>query len=395
MPRQVSDWLNAYMDYSEQSESPDNFHWWCGISTIASCLQRRTWFDMGFFRVYPNMYIVLVGPPGSRKNAAINISVGLLNKLENITICADVTTKEALVKDIERSAKQEEIDGKIYTHSSITIISKELSTFLGTNNIELLSWLTDLFDSHDRWEYKTKNSGTNTIFGLWVNLLGGSTPTWLVGSVPLNAIGGGFTSRIVFVVEAGPRKRNAIPTFTEKEIKLRDALISDLNDITQLKGAMKPNPEAREWFINWYEHSQVSPLHDDPRFGGYFERKHIHLLKAAMICCASESDSMIITRQHMERALFMLDAVEPSMVNAFGASGRSDNAIDIEDLKRVFKTSHQHTLTMKEISGLTWRDIPFDKLPVLLSQMVTMGLIKEKLEGGKLIYEWKEETQRG
>jgi len=162
--RRCKDFISSYMEYTAKSESPESYHRWCAMSIIASAVRRQVWIDMGFFRVYPNMYIVLVGPPGRcRKSVAINTATNLIQGLSDIRVSADAITREALIRAIKLSETQTEIGNKIYMHSSITIISKELSVFLGTNNSDLLSLLTDLYDNPDMWEYRTKNSGIDTI----------------------------------------------------------------------------------------------------------------------------------------------------------------------------------------------------------------------------------------
>src|SRR5574343_321589 len=64
MPRNYQNWLRAYVAFTADSESPDDFHFWTGVATIAGALRRRVWIDMRKFQWTPNFYIILVGPPG-------------------------------------------------------------------------------------------------------------------------------------------------------------------------------------------------------------------------------------------------------------------------------------------------------------------------------------------
>ena len=63
-PRNFPNWQEAYLEYAQHSEAPALMHFWTSVSCIAACLQRRCWIDMGYFRWYPNHYIVFVAPPG-------------------------------------------------------------------------------------------------------------------------------------------------------------------------------------------------------------------------------------------------------------------------------------------------------------------------------------------
>ena len=57
-----SGWLENYLKYTSAQESPDAFHLWTGLSVLAGALQRRVYFKQGYFRVFPNLYIVLCAP---------------------------------------------------------------------------------------------------------------------------------------------------------------------------------------------------------------------------------------------------------------------------------------------------------------------------------------------
>jgi len=386
MDRKCKNWLDTYMEYTKKAESPDTYHQWCGISIIAACLRRQVWLNMGHFEVYPNMYIVLVGPPGCRKNSAINIATKLAFKLDDVKFSADATTREALIRAIAGSEAKIELTEKKepYVHSSLTIISKELSVFLGTNNYDLLSLLTDLYDCHDKWEYRTKNMGIDTIRGVWLNMLAGTTPTWLVGSVPMNAIGGGFTSRVIFVVEDRPRHRNARPLLSEHEKKLQADLWYDLEKISMMKGEMNLDDSGEKWFIDWYEGNPLKS-NNDIRFEGYYERKHIHLLKTAMIISASFSENRIITKEHLKSALYIIEQLEEKMVNAFGSAGRSIHAPDIDAVLKYVQDFK--ILSREQLLKSVWRDISPKDIDIVIATLIDMKLIKKTFNNGIIYYE--------
>ena len=74
MPRQLVDWIDAYLKFTEKSEPPKMFHLWCAISVIASVLERKCRLEWGTITFYPNMYIVLVAPSGkARKGTAMGV----------------------------------------------------------------------------------------------------------------------------------------------------------------------------------------------------------------------------------------------------------------------------------------------------------------------------------
>src|SRR5438309_523994 len=72
--REAGNWLAAYLEYTKESESPDAYHVWTALSSIASVARRNVWLDQGIYLLYPNLYVALVGPPGrTGKSTAIRM----------------------------------------------------------------------------------------------------------------------------------------------------------------------------------------------------------------------------------------------------------------------------------------------------------------------------------
>ena len=175
MPRKLNDWLESYLLYTENSEPPKLFHVWTGISTIAAALQRKCTLNWGRLRFFPNMYIVLVGPPGKvRKGTAMSFGRNLLSRL-GIKMAAESTTREALVREIMNSQEtlMNDETGAISFHSSLTVYAPELVVFLGYNQQQLMMDLTDWFDCgqgpEGTWTYRTKHQGSDDIIGAGIS----------------------------------------------------------------------------------------------------------------------------------------------------------------------------------------------------------------------------------
>ena len=95
--RILPNWLEAYMAFTHSLESPDEYHTWTALSTIGGAVRRRAYFDMGHFKLYPNLYAVLVGPPGRcKKSTAMRVGRGMLAELPGIKFTTDSITREKL-----------------------------------------------------------------------------------------------------------------------------------------------------------------------------------------------------------------------------------------------------------------------------------------------------------
>ena len=118
MSRQVEDWIDGYVEFTDNSESPENFRRWTAISTIAAALQRKCFVEWGTITWYPNMYIVLVGPSGARKGTAMGPAYDMLEEL-NIPMAANATTLQALIRRRKDTNHTEVKDsGEMIFHSS-------------------------------------------------------------------------------------------------------------------------------------------------------------------------------------------------------------------------------------------------------------------------------------
>ena len=387
MSRELSDWLTKYLEYTENSESPISYHTWCGLSVIAGALQRRVYLKWGLGRViYPNLYVVLVGPSGrTRKGVAIGIAKDFLKKIPGITVTPESSSgRQAMIMAMKRAIVnfQDPSDGKIKFHCSVTAFSEELSVFLGQGDIAYLSNLTDWYDSKDDWEYETVGRGKDSLQGLCLNLMGGTAPDWIQSMIPQEALGGGFTSRIIFVVEEV--KRKIIPKYipTQEELEMQEVLQRDLERISQLAGEITFTEDAEKLYIDWYidQDKKLSaglPAVPDTRFAGYCERRATHLQKLMIICSASRCDDLKISAADFNRALSLLHMAELNMPKTFGGLGKSRMSDETDAVMGYIKSVR--TTTRKILLQKFYRDLDPNTLAQVESLMTQMGVLKIKL----------------
>jgi hypothetical protein len=123
-----------------------------------------------------------------------------------------------------------------------------------------------------------------------VNILGATAPDWLRSILPQEAFGGGFTSRVIFVVEESKKQIVADPRIPIEIQQMRPALVHDLEIINSMTGEMVFQEDTMAIYTEWYTRQSKSPVIKDPHFAGYCERRAIHVLKLSMICSASRSN---------------------------------------------------------------------------------------------------------
>lgn len=316
------------MEYTDNSEAPRLFRYWTAVSCVAAALQRKTYVSLGTLTFYPNLYIILCAPSGVRKGTAMGPGYELLNDI-GIKMSAQATTLQALVKRLKNTTHNEidPVTGKLMMHSSLTIFSKEFTVFLGYKNQELMSHLCDWYDCENRWRYETISRGEDEIIGVWVNLIGATTPELIQTSMPVEAIGGGLTSRMIIVFEVKKGKFVPFPMLTPGETELRSMLRADLERIAILSGRFRFEEEFINSWVEWRVYSEENPPRfNDPRFNGYTQRRPAHLMKLSMIMSASRGGDLVLRKVDLDRAIEALTRVEKNMPKVFSGLGKSDIA---------------------------------------------------------------------
>jgi len=397
VPRQTKDWITSYLTYTENSEPPKLFHEWVAISCIAAVLQRKCYLRWGPMIFYPNMYVVLVAPSGkARKGTAMTVGAELLQEI-GIKMASEAITREALIRELAESERfYNEPDGTPVSHASLTIYSQELTVFLGYNNLQLISDITDWYDCRQHWTYRTKHMGTDEIIGVWVNLIGATTPELIRNALPADAIGGGLASRIIFVFEEDKGKIVPAPFLSPQLVGLRKDLLYDLEDIyTQTGMCMVTKEFVGEW-SKWYIDAEGNPPFDDHNFSGYISRRPNHIMKLSMILAASEDcrskpdangeTSLLITDQILFRAIDLLERTEIKMRSTFMGYGRAEESEVLSRMmsfiakKQQVQKSHLLRQFYADIGTIT-------KLDDMINILKGMEFIYEQATGtGKIIY---------
>lgn len=348
MPRRLDDWLKTYMQYTAASESPDKFHFFTGVSVLAGALRRCVWLDLGYFTWTPNFYIIFVAPPGIvSKSTTADIGARLLREVPDVHFGPDAVTWQRLVQAFAQANEQiEHTDesGEPYylPQSAMTIVSSEFGNLLNPADKDMVDLLVSLWDTRTgTWTKSTKTQGDDVIENPWINIVACTTPGWIAGNFPEYMIGGGFTSRCIWVY--GDEKRNLV-SYPHRVLpsgfdQLADDLVHDLEHISKLRGSFRLTEDAYAWGEIWYRHNYEHNIKQgaDERMQGYYARKQTHLHKLAMVLSAARDDNLIITPDHLEMANEILSAQETDIPKVFSKIGLTQETQAINQLLHLVR----------------------------------------------------------
>ena len=335
MSRHFPEFIPAYLTYAAVTEAPKRMHFWCAVSAVAGCLRRRVWLDMKRFTWYPSFYIILVAPPGViAKSTSIDIATDLLKQVPGIKFGPNAITWQALVSAFAASSESFEYRGEWVPMSPLTLVASELGSLLNLQDKEMINLLIELWDGKRSYEKITKMSGNDTVEAPWINLIAGTTPHWVADNIPQAMIGGGLSSRCLFVY--GDTKERYVAYVDEQisseDASLRTKLIQDLEQIAVMTGEFRISPDARAWGEAWYKSfwETASTRMDDKMMEGYAARKQTHMHKVAMIISASRSNDLLISSEDLQLANTMLEDLESDMPRVFSRIGRTEDSMQAE-----------------------------------------------------------------
>jgi hypothetical protein len=344
VPRKLENWIQAYVKHSANSESPDSFHFWTAIATVAGALRRRVWRNELKFQWTPNFYIILVGPPGVvSKSTSIRGGFSLLERVPNIRFGPQSATWQALFEALTESEEAVDVDGETHIMSCLTCSVSELGTFLRTDDKEFVAQLIDMWDGQlSTFARRTRMDGEIKARNPWLNIVACTTPSWIVENCPPSMIEGGLFSRIMFVF--GDKKRRLI-AYPSREVlpdgykKEEEELVHDLAQIAELKGPFELTEAAYKWGERWYEELHENrPAHlRGDRMGGYVARKQGHMHKLAMVLAASKRDALVLEVEDLEEADYYLTLVEKDMGRVFASIGQNNGSRASGELLRTIK----------------------------------------------------------
>lgn len=400
VPRQLSDWLNTYLEYTQETESPQIIHFWTGVVTIGGALRRQVWIEQVKYQYTPNFYVVLVGPPGVvTKSTSIRIGMDLLRGVKGVKFGPQSMTWQALTVDLEQAISAIQWDGKPCPMSCLTIPVGELGTFLNPKDPEMTSVLTHMWDGQlEEWIHSTKTQGTTTIINPWLNIIAATTPAWIKENFPDVLVGGGLTSRIVFVYGDTKRHLRAYPAEhidKARDAALRTQLIADLNEIGAMKGPFTLTSEALEWGREWY--ARIWSVRPDgmasDRYSGYLARKQTHVHKLAMVLSAARSSDRVIQQIDLQSADEIMTATEADLQKVFSNIGGSRTSKHIDEIGRLLQSYDE--VPYKQLYRWCFNTMEEHEFDSTLNAMIKADLIEVKSKENKQVFSWKGEGEPG
>jgi len=316
--RKCKSWVASYIDYTRNHRAPAIFHVWGAFSCLSVATLRNLKMDFHYYSVYPNLFMVLVAPPGRcRKSAALEIGVDILRNLKpKVTVLAQKLTPEYLIGTLAEGGEVDD-EGFRDLRGTGLIYADELGALLTKDAAkrDIYQCLCTLFDNPSSYIYGTRGRGKEEVQECSIALVGGTTPKWVKIGMPSDTVGEGFAARVIFVYQLNTDKAKGLPKYGENEAKLKASLVEDLEHIHHLKGNFMLSPAAEEAYNNLDEqHESLSYPEGMEEYGA---RRMMHLLKVAMLDSVGKRDELVVGVEEIAMADAHLKRVEEGLLSLY------------------------------------------------------------------------------
>lgn len=348
--------------------------------TIAGAMERKVWAKVFKRTLYPNLYALLVGGPGIGKTDALRGTLDFWDKLPELHVAPSSVSRASLIDSLalaERTVLRPTEVQPFTKFNSLQVGATEFGTFLAAYDTEFLSTLNDLYDNVRYKESKRHMKHPIEMAAPQLNIIAGTTPAWLGGTLPETAWSEGFSSRLVLIYSG---ERIKTDPFNEdgRDEDLADRLTKDLIDIHGMFGQMAFEEEVLHAYKAWY-YADCPPIPEHPKLEHYLPRRHIHLLKLCMVMSVSRASDYVIRMEDYQAALDMLLETEAFMPEIFKAM-RHSSAVNAYDETYAFV----YNAYVKEGEA-----IPEHRIIYFISQRVPDYSVAKTLEnmvsGGMLV----------
>lgn len=339
-----ADWIDGFVEFTEGLSSPELFRKWGAISALAGALERKVWVRTQMSNVYPNMYIILVAPPGVGKTEVTWRIRALWNSLEDHHVASTSVTKASLIDELAAATRRWVINSPapgtnpVDSFNSLLIGVNELGVLIPAYDNEFMNTLTDLWDGKGYSERRRTTKTEHNIKKPFINMLTACTPSYLVHVLPEGAWDQGFLSRTMLIYSGDRQLRSlfAEQTFDRESWNKLEGMFES---IASLYGELKWTEEAAR-LIDAFHMRDGEPKPDHPKLMSYNIRRTVHLLKLCIVASISRSDELLITEEDFNRGYDWMVEAEHHMPDIFKAMTQGGAGKTMEEAWHYIFTTH-------------------------------------------------------
>ena len=316
--------------WTPTTDAPREYLIACGLATLCACVENRVWLSFGGERLYPNLWILILGPSSFfRKSTCISKARKTLRRIysgdRDGPIGPDESSREALLKRMSERGQLL----LMYSEFSGALAQFSRDYMAGTKE-----FLTDMYDSPESYT-RLVGAQTFTIRDACVSILAASQTDWFLEKLKGGDIRGGFLARFSFWPAFEKKRFLAVPP--EPDLRLGNQLAATLNKVRDVRGAAVLSGPARERYTAWLE-GHEHELHGTNRasdLSAFWSRLSVMALKFAVLFQVAEQQSLTVGVSALESSLTLTAYLKRALSHLFQEEFAFTR--DMQDRQRVLR----------------------------------------------------------
>ena len=380
-------WTQGFVEWLKNAPAPELFRQWAAICGVSGTLERKCWINASGGRIYPNLFVLLVAPPGIGKDQAIIplrelwAEAGVVNLAPMSMTHKGMIDELAGITDGVSSAHKQYFESGVYVnYHTITVAVPEFGVLCPAHDLAFLSALNDLYNCGKLFDERLRGQSRRLeIENPHISILAGTQPQFLNAIFPEAAYGMGFTSRVIMAYHDTIHRVPVFGTSFAGDSATRSKLVADLRSIAQMRGPFKVSEEVREAIEHWHMHEAETTAPKHSRLLHYNTRRILHVIKICMAFAAGRGRHELII-QDFRDTLNLLYKTEYRMPEIFRAmQGRGQQAI-IEEAFNYLTSDYFKTkkpMPSQRLHAFLAVRLPSYAVDQTIKVMLDAGVIKQ------------------
>ena len=357
-------------------------------------MERKVWSRTKGSNLYPNLYTILVAPPGVGKSNILSLTEHILRAVDGIFVAPSSLTTASLIDTIVIAKRQLLTPGHttpVVEFNSLQTVASELGVFLPAWDPAFMNTLTKLYDG-EHYEERRRTGKVNhlVVEHPLLSIIGGTTPSYLASFIPEGAWEQGFTSRTIFVYSKEIVKTDIWGDDADEE-RIRQIgmdLVHDLKSIFEVFGRAEWSNDCMDAITAWYK-DDLKPVPEHTRLQHYNTRRLSHCLKLCMVASMARSNDRFVTLGDFFTARRWLLEAEKHVEDIFDVGARGIDGNHIEDaiffIKKLY-IKDRRPVSQQLIYGYLRNRMPVNNVARAIEIMVMSGDIVKVLVNGLACY---------
>lgn len=380
MARKTKDWIAEFVEFGRPFNTPKQFLEWGAVWQLSTAVGRQVGSRLRGQLLTPNLFIALLAGPGAGKSQAISAIRQVMLAACNISLIPASVTRAGLQDYMQENVqKRTAPDGSLMLSNECIALSEEMQGILPEHDIGHLTLYNELYDVRSIYKARTRSSGQIDLQSPYCSIITGAQPAFFATTLPEQAWGMGFMSRLIMVFG---HQRTRTSAFEHEDVDRvqQTKLITDLRDISKLYGYFKWDKGARALYETWWVEKGGPPTPMAKRLAmGYNSRRDLHFFKLAMAFSLSRSSELLVTEEDARRAIALLLQTENNMKHIFNEMSQAGATMALADVLETIKGDAAEGREVEEsrLIHMLMQKFPSTQVHSIIDNMVKTGMLKQ------------------